>query len=113
MEKINELFITGQRTSYVESSGSSQSSKISTEHIERVLEQLKNQQNRLSTTKNYLCVWRNLNKFLLNLDDKITGGWEQKTALFGAYLVENGVQSSTLKSYLSAIKYILKLDGYI
>ena len=38
--------------------------------------------------------------------------WEEKTALFGAYLVENGVQSSTLKSYFSAIKHILKLDGY-
>ena len=40
------------------------------------------------------------------------GTWEEKTALFGAYLVENGIQSSTLKSYFSAIKHVLKLDGY-
>ena len=42
----------------------------------------------------------------------MTGSWEEKTALYGAYLVDNGVQSSTLKSYFSAIKHILKLDGY-
>ena len=38
--------------------------------------------------------------------------WEQKTALFGAYLVDGGVQSSTLKSYFSAIKHVLRQDGY-
>ena len=32
--------------------------------------------------------------------------------MFGAYLVDNGIQSSTLKSYFSAIKHTLKLDGY-
>ena len=53
-----------------------------------------------------------MNKFILNLDSNIIASWEQKTALFGAYLVDNGVQSSTLKSYFSAIKHILKLDGY-
>ena len=38
--------------------------------------------------------------------------WEQKTALFGAYLVDGGIQSSTLRLYFSAIKHILKQDGY-
>ena len=38
--------------------------------------------------------------------------WEQRTALFGAYLVDKGVQSSTLKSYFSTIKHVLKQDGY-
>ena len=46
------------------------------------------------------------------MDSKITASWEEKTALFGAYLVDNGVQSATLKSYFSAIKHILKIDGY-
>ena len=32
--------------------------------------------------------------------------------MFGAYLVDKGVQSSTLKSYFSTIKYILRQDGY-
>ena len=76
------------------------------------MERLKNNQTRSSTVNNYLSVWRQLNKFLLSLDAKISCSWEQKTALFGAYLVDNGVQSSTLKSYFSAIKHILKQDGY-
>ena len=93
-------------------SGSSDSSKLSTKYISGVLDRLKNSQTRKSTTNNYLSVWRNLNKFLLSLDTKLKMSWEQKTALFGAYLVDNGVQSSTLKSYFSAIKHILKQDGY-
>ena len=33
--------------------------------------------------------------------------------MFGAYLIEEkSIQSSTLKSYFSAIKHVLKLDGY-
>ena len=65
--------------------------------------------------KTYLCVWRQLNKFIINLDTSTTIrlSWEERTALFGAYLVDKGVQSSTLKSYFSAIKHILKQDGYV
>ena len=91
---------------------SSQSSKISIKYITSVLEKLNNNQTRESTANNYLCIWRKLNKFLLSLDNKTLNTWEEKTALFWAYLVDNGVQSSTLKSYFSAIKHILKLDGY-
>ena len=32
--------------------------------------------------------------------------------MFGAYLVDRGIQSSTLKSYVSALKCILTNDGY-
>ena len=112
------LFLfSGQRVLYQHkadssSKSSSHSSKIFTKYISHVLEKLKNKQTRDSTTNNYLSIWRNLNKFLLNLDSKSLGSWEEKTALFGAYLVDNGIQSSTLKSYFSAIKHVLKLDGY-
>ena len=82
------------------------------QYIAQVLDRLQNKQARNSTIQNYLGVWRQLNKFLLSLDVKFNMSWEQKTALFGAYLVDGGVQSSTLKSYFSAIKYILKQDGY-
>ena len=77
------------------------------------MERLKSRQTRDSTTANYLSVWRHLNKFIINLDYKENLSWEEKTALFGAYLVDGGVQSSTLKSYFSAIKHVLKQDGYI
>ena len=119
INEYNNSFITGQRrqfTKYAESTGSkssSTSSKISSSHINNILERLKGQQTRKSTSDNYLGIWRNLNKFLLDLDCKLLSSWEEKTALFGAYLVDKGVQSSTLKSYFSAIKHILKLDGYI
>ena len=81
--------------------------------MNNVIDRLQSKQTRSSTTIAYLGVWRQLNRFLLNLD---TAGrslsWEQKTALFGAYLVDAGVQFSTLKSYFSAIKFILRQDGY-
>ena len=90
----------------------SASSKISVHHVNAILEKLKNNQTRESTSKNYLSIWRHLNKFIISLDTRENLTWEQKTALFGAYLVEGGVQSSTLKSYFSAIKHVLKQDGY-
>ena len=98
--------------SYAESSKSSQSSKISTDYV-NVLEKLKCRQTRASTENNYISICRHLNKFLINLDSRDSNlSWEERTALFGAYLVDGGIQSSTLKSYFSAIKHILKQDGY-
>ena len=38
--------------------------------------------------------------------------WEERVSLYCAYLVNNGAQSTTIKSYVSAIKCILKDDGY-
>ena len=78
-----------------------------------MLKRLQNRQTRDSTTENYLSIWRHLNRFIINLDRRDNLSWEERTALFGAYLVEGGVQSSTLKSYFSAIKHVLKQDGYI
>ena len=57
-----------------------------------------------------MCIWRQLNKFIIKLDYKEHLSWEERTALFGAYLVDKGVQS--LKSYFSTIKFILRQDGY-
>ena len=96
------------------SKSSGSSSKISTAYVAEVLERLKNNQTRDTTLNTYIDIWRQLNKFIINLDNRDKHlSWEDKTALFGAYLVDKGVQSSTLKSYFSAIKFILKQDGYI
>ena len=112
------IYVVGQRKTCrikdsSSSSRSSQSSKISVEYVSNVLERLKQKQTRESTANNYLCVWRQLNRFLISLDSRESLSWEEKTALFGAYLVDGGVQSSTLKFYFSAIKHILKQDGYV
>ena len=53
-----------------------------------------------------------LNRFIISLDYRVNLSWEEKTTLFGAYLVDGGIQSSMLKSYFSAIKHVLRLDGY-
>ena len=44
--------------------------------------------------------------------DKKPKDWEQRVALFCAFLVDSGHRSATVKSYVSAIKCVLKLDGY-
>ena len=69
------------------------------------------QQHRDSTAKTYLSIWRQFNKFLVKLDIR-PRLWEDRTTLFIAYLVENGFQLATIKSYISAIKSTLLLDGY-
>ena len=38
--------------------------------------------------------------------------WEHRTAMFCMFLIEKGTQSSTVKSYVSTIKTILKADKY-
>ena len=68
--------------------------------------------NRQSTKENYLAIWRHFNKFLIKLDRR-PPLWEDRVSLFSAYLIEHRkVQSSTLRSYISAIKRILTDDGY-
>ena len=66
---------------------------------------------RESTLKAYINIWRSFNSFLLRLD-KRPPTWENRLCLFGAYLVDRGYQSSTIKSYFSAIKAILWVDNY-
>ena len=90
---------------------SSDSSKISTHAIEMIIERLQCQQTRESTARNYLAIWRQFNKFLLSLD-RMPETWEYRTTLFLGYLIEKGFQSSTIRSYVSAIKRTLTLIKY-
>ena len=77
-----------------------------------IIEKLKYQQTRKSTAKMYLNVWRQFNAFLMRLDVK-PKFWEQRVSIFMAYLVEfKKLQSSTIKSYISAIKKTLIADNY-
>ena len=77
-----------------------------------ILEKLKSHQRREPTMKAYYGTWKHFNEFIIRLDI-IPRLWEDRASLYDAYLVhEKGVQSSTLKSYISAIKAILVDDGY-
>ena len=51
------------------------------------------------------------NHFIIQLD-RIPKLWEEKTSLYCAYLILKGRKSATIKSYVSAIKHKLTLDGY-
>ena len=87
-------------------SASSKSSTISTRHMQYIIEELRMKTTRDSTMGNYCSIWRKFNRFLVRLDAK-PKKWEKCVALYGAYLVNQGTQSSTIKSYFSAIKKLL------
>ena len=76
-----------------------------------ILDTLRTKNNRQSTKNNYFAVWRAFNKFVVSLDQK-PDTWEMRVTLYATYLVHNGRQSSTVKSYISAIKSVLRDDGY-
>ena len=90
---------------------SSNDSTIPSSSLNFIMEKLKNSQNRSSTNKTYLNVWRHFNRFLIKLDER-PDTWEERTPLFVAYQVDRGMQSSSVKSYISAIKKTLINDGY-
>ena len=90
---------------------SSASSTISTSALERIVDRLKCEQYRSSTRKNYYSVWKNFNSFFLRLDNKPTS-WEHRVLLFLGYLVNEKKKSSTIKSYVSAIRAVLAEVGH-
>ena len=76
-----------------------------------LIERLKSRTVRSTTAKNYLSILRHFNKFIIRQDYK-PNSWEDRVAIFCAYLIQKGLQSSTIKSYISAIKTVLRDDGY-
>ena len=77
----------------------------------QLLDGLRNNQTRESTKRNYKQIWKQFNLFLIRLDVR-PKLWESRVALFCAYLIEKGNKSSTIRSYISAIKHMLRMDGY-
>ena len=77
-----------------------------------MLERLKSEQFKPSTGDNYYGIWKNFNKFVIKLD-VIPDSWEKKLNLYCAHLVfDKKLQSSTVRSYVTAIKQVLSIDGY-
>ena len=79
--------------------------------MEQILQKLKTTKNRDNTRQTYFRIWRSFNDFVIRLDEK-PKSWEERTSLFLAFLIDNGAQSATIKSYKSAIKCILCEDDY-
>ena len=67
--------------------------------------------NRKTTKQTYLRIWRQFNNFLIKLDN-MPKDWEDRVTLFIGFKIEQGLQSSTVKTYVSAIKRLLLDDGY-
>ena len=111
MDKLNLCFAGGNKRRKSTFSERSDSTSISTHRIEMIIERLKGQQNRNSTAKNYLSIWRQFNKFVVCLDTK-PDSWEARLSLFTGYLIDRGTQSATIKSYTSVIKRLLIDENY-
>ena len=65
-----------------------------------------------TTRSNYYSVWKSFNEFFIRLDVK-PEAWEDRMILFAGYLAEHNRKSATIKSYMSAIKSVLRDDGVI
>ena len=76
-----------------------------------ILEKVKCLKYPYSTKKVYQLVWHKFNSFLLRLDNH-PKSWEERTALFGAFLFKEGLQSQMIKLYFSAIKATLIDNDY-
>ena len=88
------------------------SSKYSVAYLNSVLDKLKHQCRRESTYRNYYGIWKNFNNFIIKLD-LIPRTWEERTSLYVSFLVEEcQLKSTTVRSYISAIKAMLQLDDY-
>ena len=70
------------------------------------MDRLRGLRNRSSMHKNYYCVWNIFNEFIVKLDRK-PHNWEGRLTLFIAYLINQRKKSTTIRSYISAIRSIL------
>ena len=92
------------------SSSRSTTSTLSTDVIEQIIIKLKNEKHRKSTQKGYYSIWKTFNQFYVRLDRK-PASWEERLILFVGYLVKNNRKTATIRSYISAIKSVLRDDG--
>ena len=83
---------------------------ISAGAIEKLIDSLKQNRFRSSTLANYYVIWKKFNEFIIKLDKKPTN-WESRITLYAGYLVNNGKKSTTINSYVSAIKGFLLINN--
>ena len=79
--------------------------------MQNVIEGMKMKSQQPTTITNYHSIWKSFNEFIIRLDE-IPDTWEERLTYYVAYCVLKGMQSSTVKSYISAIKFILAADGH-
>ena len=74
-----------------------------------MMDRLRSQQHRSTTQHTYYVVWKLFNEFFIKLDKK-PKNWSDRITLFVGYLIGQGRKSTTIKSYISAKKAVLKIN---
>ena len=106
------LLITGNRGSSSTSKNGSAStaSSISTKAMEQIVDKLRYDKKRTSTKRTYYNTWKNFNKFIIRWDRK-PPNWEDRIVLYVGYLTSQNKKSTTIRSYISAIRSVQRDDG--
>lgn len=95
------------------STGSSleqQELKYSLAQYKRIKYIIKNHRLQPSTRKSYKKTWNRFNRFISKFDI-IPPKWEDRIIVWATHLAEHRKKSNTIKSYISAVRYCLSLDG--
>ena len=93
------------------SSSTLMTSTVSSQEILNIIDKLRLKRFRQSILDNYYSIWRAFNKFILRLDD-MPNHWEDRVILYIGYLIKENRQSSTIRSYVSALRAILMEAGH-
>ena len=104
------FIITGSIRSKRTTRSSSQSSRILLKHLQQTAEKLRRQQRCHPSKRTYYQAWHNFNNFIIYLDGW-PETWEERLVMFTTNLIEVGHPEPTIRSYVSAVKEILKEDG--
>ena len=78
--------------------------------MKQIVDKLQNQAYRDSTRMNYHGVWKSFSNFYLKLDVK-PKSWDDRITLLVAFLIHTKKKSTTIKSYVSALRATLKSEG--
>lgn len=84
--------------------------KYSYQQYKRIKHFIKTFKLRKSTRKSYKKTWNRFNKFISRFD-VIPPKWEDRIIVWATHLADNRRKSATIRSYISAIRYCLGLDG--
>ena len=92
------------------SSRSSRESTLSAEYLTKLVERLRREKHKSTTRRTYHEAWVNFNDFLIRLD-KWPDAWDDRLVLYVAEIMDSMRPSSTIASYVSAVKSVLRDDG--
>lgn len=92
------------------SSYDQQDMKYSLAQYRRIKHIIKTHRLRSSTRRSYKKTWNRFNRFISRFDI-IPPKWEDRIIVWATHLADNRKKSNTIKSYISAVRYCLSLDG--